>query len=114
MVKSDISVYYTVRQWGDDAYGGGDRKRECYSDADIPACLFCVFGRDNLGELERHLVKWIEQGRPDKFSIEGRFLKTRDGWLEDLEARPGGGGGEVSREAAEYSQDFLAFFGPRN
>jgi len=113
MVKGDIAVYYTERHWGDELSGGGDRKRIRYSNADIPSCLFCVFGSSNIADLERHLVKWMEMGCPERFSVDGKFVRTRDGWLEDLEVKPGAGGDEVPDSAVAYSKDFLEFFGPR-
>lgn len=113
MEKGDYAVFFTARTWGDELSGGGERVRELYSGCDIPACLFCAFKGANLGELERHLLRWTEEGCPERFSIDGKFLRTDDGWREDLEIRPGGGGEEPSQAAVDYSKDFSKFFGPR-
>lgn len=113
MNSRDYVVHYTSRTWGDDVSGEGERERSLYSGGDIPACLFCAFRGENLGELEKHLLQWISEGSPDRFSIQGKFLRTRDGWLEDLEVKPGQGGEAVPAAALEYSIDFFRFFGPR-
>jgi len=113
MALGDYVVYYTSRTWGDDADGGGDRVRVFYSGGDIPSCLFCAFKGGNLGELERHLLRWVGEGSPDRLSIDGRFLRTSEGWLEDLEIRPGSGGDPVPSKALDYSRDFQKFFGSR-
>jgi hypothetical protein len=113
MSACDYIVYHTSRTWGDELDGGGERHRAFYSGGDIPSCLFCAFRGANLGELEGHLRRWVEEGAAERFSIDGKFLRTADGWLEDLEIRPGSGGEPVPPEAIDYSRDFFRFFGPR-
>lgn len=113
MKVGDYVVYHTSRTWGDDEDGGGERRREFYAGGNIPACLFCAFQGENLGELERHLLRWVNEGCPENFLIDGKFLRTEDGWLEDLEVSPGQGGDAVRADAMEYAQDFFRFFGPR-
>jgi hypothetical protein len=112
-------IDYSELKWRGSYSGEGEPRRLKFYCDSMPEALFWLFGGRELGELERVIYGWAGGGCPDKMEISGKFLKTNDGWLEDLSVtladapvdRVGQVDGEAGEREAAYAQDILLFLG---
>jgi hypothetical protein len=112
---------FTERVWGESSYSqeDGEPRRMKFLCESMPEALCLLFGGRSLGDLERAVYRWAGEGCPDTFSIEGKFLKTEGGWLEDLtltlvpasednSIRVDGRAGDAERD---YARDIISYLG---